>query len=125
MAYPDEKSARQNGILAALTITDYTEISEDLEPIELLSGQVIDEPGQSGGFVYFPVNCTASLVSSTQDGEMSELAITGREGLVGVACVLGMRSMNHRAVSCAQYRLFECRRLPLSLLCRVQRPFAD
>ena len=98
MAYPDEKSARQNGILAALTITDYTEISEDLEPIELLSGQVIDEPGQSGGFVYFPVNCTASLVSSTQDGEMSELAITGREGLVGVACVLGMRSMNHRAV---------------------------
>ena len=101
-ATPLAQSARRNDILAALPILDYANFCDDLESVDLLSGQVIDEPGTSFGFVYFPVTCTVSLVSSTQDGEMSELAITGREGLVGVASVLGMPTMNHRAmVMCA------------------------
>lgn len=102
MAYPIAQSARQNGILAALPLLDYARIADDLEPVDLLAGQVIDEPGSVHGFVYFPVTCTASLVSSTQDGDMSELAITGHEGLVGIASVLGMPSTSHRAmVMCA------------------------
>lgn len=102
MTYPIAQSARRNDILAALPILDYANFCGDLESVDLISGQVIDEPGTSFGFVYFPVTCTVSLVSSTQDGEMSELAITGREGLVGVASVLGMPTMNHRAmVMCA------------------------
>lgn len=98
MAYPVEKSARQNGILAALPISDYVDIADALESVDLVAGQVIDEPGAVQGFVYFPVSCTASLVSSTQEGEMSELAITGHEGLVGVAAVLGMPSVNHHSI---------------------------
>jgi len=98
MAYPIAQSARQNGILAALPLLDYARMADDLESVDLVSGQVIDEPGSAHGFVYFPVSCTASLVSSTQDGEMSELAITGHEGLVGVACVLGMPSVSHRTM---------------------------
>jgi CRP-like cAMP-binding protein len=102
MTYPIAQSARRNDILAALPILDYANLCDNLESVDLMSGQVIDEPGTSFGFVYFPVTCTVSLVSSTQDGEMSELAITGREGLVGVASVLGMPTMNHRAmVMCA------------------------
>ncbi len=96
------QSARKNDILASLPILDYANICDDLESVDLTSGQVIDEPGSVFGFVYFPVSCTVSLVSSTQDGEMSELATTGREGLVGVASVLGMPTMNHSAkVMCA------------------------
>ena len=98
MAYPIAQSARQNDILAALPILDYASIADDLESVDLVSGQVIDEPGLVSSSVYFPVSCTASLVSSTQDGEMSELAITGHEGLVGVASVLGMPAVNHRVV---------------------------
>jgi len=98
MAYPIAQSARQNDILAALPILDYASIADDLESVDLVSGQVIDEPGAASSAVYFPVSCTASLVSSTQDGEMSELAITGHEGLIGVASVLGMPAMNHRVV---------------------------
>jgi CRP-like cAMP-binding protein len=98
MAYPIAQSARQNAILAALPLADYASFVEDLEPVDLAPGQVIDEPGMSPGAVYFPVSCSVSLVSSTQDGEMAELAITGHEGLVGVGAVLGMPSTNHRAV---------------------------
>jgi PAS domain-containing protein len=98
MVYPIAQSARQNGILAALPLADYASFSENLEPVELASGQVIDGPGLASGSVYFPVSCSVSLVSSTQDGEMSELAITGHEGLIGIGAVLGMPAMNHRAV---------------------------
>lgn len=108
MAYPHTDSPRQNGILAALPLPDYDRIAGELEPVDLVAGQVIEEPGATYDFVYFPVSCTASLVSSTQDGDMSELAITGQEGLVGVSSVLGMPSANHRVmVMCAgqAYRL--------------------
>lgn len=102
MAYPHTDSPRQNGILAALPLPDYARIAGDLESVALSAGQVIEAPGSAHGFVYFPVTCTASLVSSTQDGDMSELAITGQEGLVGVSSVLGMPSAHHRVmVMCA------------------------
>jgi len=98
MAYPIAQSARQNAILAALPMLDYAGMADDLEAVDLAFGQVLDEPGASSGYVHFPISCTASLVSSTQDGEMSELAICGHEGLVGVAAILGMPVLNHRAV---------------------------
>ena len=98
MAYPMAQSARQNGILGAMPMLDYAGMADDLEPVDLVFGQVMEEPGTGPGFVYFPVSCTASLVSSTQEGEMSELAICGHEGLVGVAAVLGMPVLNHRVV---------------------------
>lgn len=102
MVYPIAQSARQNAILAALPLADYASLADSLELVDLASGQVIDEPGLAPGAVYFPVSCSVSLVSSTQDGDMSELAITGQEGLVGIGAVLGMPATNHRAmVLCA------------------------
>lgn len=98
MVYPVTPSARQNGILAALPLSDYASMADGLEAVELACGQVIEEPGVASGAVFFPVNCTVSLVSGTQDGELSELAITGREGLVGIGSVLGMPFANHRVV---------------------------
>lgn len=98
MVYPVEQSARQNGILAALPMSDYATIADALESVDLVAGQVIEEPGGAHGFVHFPVTCTVSLVSSTQDGEMSELAIAGHEGLVGLAAVLGVPAMSHRVM---------------------------
>lgn len=98
MVYPVEQSARQNGILAALPMSDYAVIADALESVDLVAGQVIEEPGSAHGFVHFPVTCTVSLVSSTQDGDMSELAIAGHEGLVGLAAVLGVPAMSHRVM---------------------------
>ena len=49
MVYPIAQSARQNAILAALPLADYASFVEDLEPVDLAPGQVIDEPGMSPG----------------------------------------------------------------------------
>ena len=132
MSYPVTDSARQNRILAGVPLSHYARMSEHLKPIHLAAGQVICESGESLEFVYFPTTCTASLVSHTADGDSSELAMTGRDGMVGVSLVLGSGSTNHRAVvQCAgqayrmpadvfQAELARCRELQQLALCYVQ-----
>lgn len=132
MTYPMVESARQNRILAAVPLNHYARLVEHLKPVDLAAGQVICEAGEALDFVYFPTTCTASLVSHTADGGSSELAMTGRDGMVGVSLVLGSGSMNHRAVvQCAgqaykmpvdvfQTELTRCRELQQLALCYVQ-----
>jgi CRP-like cAMP-binding protein len=82
-------SARANRILGALPLSDYMPLAGQFEPVQLQAGQVIEAAGASHGHVHFPVSCAVTLVSATRDGDMSELALIGREGLVGMSAVLG------------------------------------
>ena len=132
MSYPMVESARQNKLLAGVPLSHYARMSEHLKPVDLAAGQVIYEAGESLEFVYFPTTCTTSLVSHTADGDSSELAMTGRDGMVGVSLVLGSGSMNHRVVvQCAgqAFRMpadvfllevTRCRELQQWVLCYVQ-----
>jgi CRP-like cAMP-binding protein len=132
MTYPIVDSARQNRILAGIPLSHYARLSEHLKPVVLAAGQVICEPGEALDFVYFPTTCTTSLLSQTAEGDSSELAMTGRDGMVGVSLVLGSHSANHRVVvQCAgvayrmpagvfQSELARCRQLQQLALCHVQ-----
>lgn len=132
MNYPFVDSARQNRILAGITLSHYARIAEHLKPVDWVSGQVVCEPGDALEFVYFPTSCTTSLVSHTQDGDSSELAMIGRDGMVGVSLALGSPCMNHRVVvqcSGQAYRmpahvfveeLTRCSELQQLALCYVQ-----
>jgi CRP-like cAMP-binding protein len=132
MSYPMVEGARRNRILAAVPLSHYARFSEHLKSVDLAAGQVICEAGESLDFVYFPTTCTTSLMSHTADGDSSELAMTGRDGMVGVSLVLGSDSMNHRAVvQCAgqafrmpadvfQREIGRCRELQQLALCYVQ-----
>lgn len=132
MTYPMADSARHNRILAGIPMTHYARMAEHLKPVDLVCGDVICEAGESMDFVYFPTTCTSSLVSHTQEGDSSELAMIGRGGMVGVPLVLGAKTMNHRVVvQCAgqAYRmpahvfvneLSQCSELQQMALCYVQ-----
>lgn len=98
MSYPMVDGARQNRILAGIPLAHYARILEHLKPVDLCQGQVFSEAGKPLDFVYFPTSCTVSLVSHTADGDSSELAMIGKDGMVGISLVLGNGSMNHRAV---------------------------
>ena len=50
------------------------------------------------GHVYFPSTALVSLLYVTQDGACAEVAVVGREGLVGVSHFLGGDSTPSRAV---------------------------
>ena len=86
---------RRNLILGALSDASYNVVAEQLDVVSLSAGQVIHESGDVLQHVYFPTTCTASLLSCTADGETAELALTGRQGLIGVPLVLGCNAMGH------------------------------
>lgn len=92
---PSRQDAQQNRILEALPEADLSALMPYLERVSLSPGQVIGQPGELAQQVFFPLSCTASLVSHTVDGESAELAQMGPEGLVGVTLVLGGAAMNH------------------------------
>jgi len=49
-------------------------------------------------YIYFPVNCIISLLSVTEDGSSAEISVVGRDGMAGVAVVLGGLSTPNRFV---------------------------
>lgn len=85
----------ENSILAALSRAERDAITPHLERVTLTSGQVIGHPGHALQHVYFPLSCSVSWVSHTADGESAELALVGRDGLIGVPLVLGGLAMQH------------------------------
>lgn len=94
--------ARRNLILAALTDRNYDALRGRLEVVNLNAGQVIFEGGRALQHVYFPTTCTAALLSSTMEGETVEVALTDRNGFIGVPLVLGATSMETSVhVQCA------------------------
>jgi CRP-like cAMP-binding protein len=88
-------NAHDNLILAALSETELAALAPYLERVTLSSGQVIAQPGQVMGHVYFPLGCSLSWVSHTADGESAELVLVGCDGLIGVPLVLGGLTMQH------------------------------
>jgi len=86
---------RQNRILAALSVSEYARLADDLELVELTQGQCLFQSGDCLDFVYFPTTCIASLVFSSADGASTELAMTGNDGLACVPLILGGQTTTH------------------------------
>lgn len=91
-------SPKQNHILSALSKTDFARQIDDLELVELECGQVLYEPGDNVDYIYFPTTSVVSLFFTTENGGSAELAMTGNDGLVGIALVLGGNTTTHRIV---------------------------
>jgi CRP-like cAMP-binding protein len=89
---------RQNQLLAALPATDYERLLPDLELVPLPLGWAVYEAGGKLGYVYFPTNGIISLLYVMKDGASAEIAITGNDGLVGVALFMGGDTTPSRAI---------------------------
>lgn len=90
--------ATENRILAALPADEYEWLNDALEPVFLSAGQVLYQPGEPLAFVSFPTSCIVSLVLTTTDGATTELAMAGKESLVGIPLVLGGGATTYKAV---------------------------
>jgi CRP-like cAMP-binding protein len=88
----------QNRLLAVLPAADYEILLPELELVELPLGMVLYESGGKLAYVYFPVDCIISLLYVLNDGASAEIAVTGFEGLVGIALFMGGESTPSRAV---------------------------
>lgn len=88
----------QNALLAALPHEDWCRMREHLEPVELSAGQVLYESGAVLKYGYFPINAVVSLLYVTEAGASAEVAVVGREGVVGIPIFMGGGSTPSQAV---------------------------
>src|SRR2546423_5774674 len=89
---------RGNRLLAALPQDKYDELEPLLEPVALPLGMALYESGGVQGYVYFPTSSIVSLLYVLEDGSSAEIAVTGCEGLVGIALFMGGDTTPSRAV---------------------------
>jgi CRP-like cAMP-binding protein len=94
----DNISPKQNHLLAALPAADYRRLLPALERVSMPLGLVLYESGGILDYVYFPTDSIVSLLYVMVDGASAEIAVTGCEGLVGIALFMGGETTPSRAV---------------------------
>src|SRR5215217_3662108 len=80
----------ENGFLATLTASDFAVIEPDLTIIELRHSTILYRTGDRLDQVYFPRSAVLSLVVNLPSGQMAEIAMLGRDGVVGGCVGMGV-----------------------------------
>ena len=98
VASPTVPSVQINKLLAALPAPEWERWRQHLAPTAMLRGEVLRDPGMPMPFVYFPTTAVVSLMYVTREGESTNFAVVGNDGLVGISVLLGGDSAVSRAV---------------------------
>jgi len=92
------QAAKENELLGALPATDYERLLPHLERVPLKLASALYESGSAQDYVYFPTSSIVSLLYVMEDGSSAEIAVVGREGVVGIALFMGGETTPSRAV---------------------------
>lgn len=95
---PAPADVRQNRLLALLPEADLERVQRNLQPVFLVAGEALYEPGCILDCAYFPATAIVSLEHVMADGKSAAVAIVGGEGVVGIALFMGGESRPNRAV---------------------------
>lgn len=87
-----------NDLLATLPSVERERLHALLETVELPLGLVLYEAGNRMSHVYFPTTAVVSLHHVMENGASMEVALVGREGIVGIAIFMGGETTLSRAV---------------------------
>jgi len=91
-------SAVHNAILLSIPDNEYNLLRRHLEHIEFPQHHILQEAGAKIEFAYFLNGGRASLVVLTSDGRSVEVAIVGKDGIVGTPLSVGLQFGPQRAV---------------------------
>jgi CRP-like cAMP-binding protein len=87
-----------NELLASLPPEEFHRWLPDLELVDLPLGQVLYESGTTLRHVYFPTTAIVSLLYVMENGASAEIAVVGKEGVVGISLFMGGETTPSRAV---------------------------
>jgi len=90
-------ASNANRLLRSLSTEEYERIQRNSQTIHLPRGRVICEAGDVAHHVYFPLSGVISLLSTTEDGEVIEVAMVGNEGTTALPVIIHAREMPYRA----------------------------
>jgi hypothetical protein len=82
-------SPPRNQLLAAMSATDLALLQPHLQPVPMALLKKMERPNRRIGTVYFMENGIASVVAVQPDETRVEVGLIGREGMSGIAVVLG------------------------------------
>jgi CRP-like cAMP-binding protein len=85
----EARATPDNFILRSLPDADRKRVLPKLEHVELEHGKVLYSPDQTISHVYFVGAAMVSVIAYTEEGQSSEVAVVGSEGMVGVEVILG------------------------------------
>lgn len=89
---------RENRLLACLPEAEWKRWSSQLELVDMPRGAVLYQSGAPQTSVYFPTTAIVSLLYVLDDGSTAEIAVVGRDGLVGHCILMGGGSTPSHAV---------------------------
>jgi CRP-like cAMP-binding protein len=89
---------RSNALLASLSASDTAALRPHLKATHLQQKTVLYEVGDTVQTIYFPINAVVSLVVSLATGEMTESAMVGADGAIGIASALDGKVSLSRAI---------------------------
>jgi CRP-like cAMP-binding protein len=81
--------AGHNHLLDALPAAEFERLAVHFEPVSLLLGESLYEPGGQLQHAYFPLSAIVSLHYVTESGASAEIAGVGNEGMVGISLFMG------------------------------------
>lgn len=88
----------RNGLLEALSTEECERLRVSLQVVELPVGKVLYEAHAPHPCMYFLRSAVVSLMYTSENGSSTEIAMVGREGLVGTGVLAGCRSTPSSAV---------------------------
>jgi len=74
-------------------------LEPSIKPVVLRKEQFLYQEEDRLDFLYFPISAVVSEFKTLEDGRMVEIAVTGKEGAVGLSSIF---SDSHVAASCMQ-----------------------
>jgi CRP-like cAMP-binding protein len=80
----------ENRLIELLPRRDRRRLLALAEPVQLVLGEVLSEPGQLTSHAYFPVDGFVSMVARVDDHAELEVGMVGREGMLGTHLALGV-----------------------------------
>ena len=79
-----------NRLLAALPRKDRERLLAACEPVDLVFGEILAEPGEPIGHVFFPTASVIALTTPVDGVTHLEVGLVGDEGMLGISYVLGV-----------------------------------
>ena len=86
-------AAAQNQLIERLPRKDRSSLLAVCEPVQLVLGEVLCEPGKATRHVWFPVDGFISMVAPIDGKPALEVGMVGREGMLGAHLALGVATV--------------------------------
>ena len=86
------KKPSSNRLLSSLNAVDFARLRPHLEPVLLALGDSLYQPQDRIRYIYFPESAVVSDLQMLEDGRTIEIAMTGKEGIVGLSSVFNSQT---------------------------------